>query len=793
MRAKGVHGWLSRFPEEVERTGQEHRGASSLTHGPGTGFTRVLEMVCRPRTHPSGQCRPVQIRELVGMEATRKAVIGPHAKDPLTFFRREADPFAERVDGISEAALGHIRDHLVAYEVHVRSSVLHEFRGQRMGPEKRGRHGYARIGEHAGRLEHAEFRGQIQAVARLDLDRGRSEIDHVLEPASRTFHQVLEGSGTRRPNGGQDASSSPCDLLVAGSPETLLPLRCARPPENQMRVTVDQPRRHPAALEVDRIGRRRNGPLGRGCGFPDPFHPTIPHEDHDVVHGAVVTLSGLGHRCCVSVVQRQIRCAQGPPSFDVGFQANLHSTTMSDLFFDSALLPTGWAHDVRIGVDSGGWISSVESETTPRGARHVPGIAVPGVPNVHSHAFQRAMAGLTEHGSPMGDSFWSWRQRMYGFLRTLDPPAVEAIAAQLFVELLRRGFTSVTEFHYLRNDRDGSPYADPVEMARRVLHAAEDTGIGLTILPTLYTASDFGGEPPEHEQRRFVSSVEALIGDIAVLGAGASAGTVRVGLALHSLRAVPPDALSIAVDAARGMDPSLPIHIHVAEQEREVERCLEWSGARPTAWLLDHAPVDRHWCLIHATHVDPDEIARMAGSEAVVGLCPTTEANLGDGIFPLQTYQESRGRWAIGTDSHVGRGPAGELRMLEYGQRLQTRTRNVAAGPHHRSSARTLLEAALSGGAAACGRRIGALSSGARADIVVLDPHHDALVGRSGDDALDSWIFSGDDTPVRDVFTGGHQVVHDGRHPSQDRVRERYAAVIRELSEETPQLAIDFE
>ena len=495
----------------------------------------------------------------------------------------------------------------------------------------------------------------------------------------------------------------------------------------------------------------------------------------------------------MTVVQCQIDRAQGPPSFDVGFASNLHSMTMSDLFFYSALLPTGWAHDVRIGVDAGGWISSVDRETTPRGARHIPGLAVPGVPNVHSHAFQRAMAGLTERGSPMGDSFWSWRQRMYAFLGTLDPPAVEAIAAQLFVELLRRGFTSVAEFHYLRNDRDGAPYADPVEMARRVLQAATETRMGLTMLPTLYMSSDFGGAAPTREQRRFLSTVEGLIGDIAVLGAGASAGTVRVGLALHSLRAVSPESLAIAIEAARAMDPTLPIHIHVAEQEREVERCLEWSGARPVAWLLDHAPVDEHWCLVHATHVDTSEVQRLATSGAVVGLCPTTEANLGDGVFPLDLLQEHRGRWAIGTDSHVGRGPAGELRMLEYGQRLMTRTRNVAAGPHHRSTARTLLKAAWSGGAAACGRRIGSLVPGARADIVVLDPDHETLAGRDGDDALDAWVFSGDDTPVRHVFTGGHQVVVDGRHPAEDRIRERYTAVVRELSDEAPQLAIDFE
>ena len=454
---------------------------------------------------------------------------------------------------------------------------------------------------------------------------------------------------------------------------------------------------------------------------------------------------------------------------------------MTDLFFDSALLPTGWARDVRITFDTGGWITSVQSNSKSLGAQRTPGIAVPGVPNVHSHAFQRTMAGSAEWGSTSGDSFWSWRNRMYAFLRSLTPSDIESIAAQLFVELLRRGFTSITEFHYLRNDKDGKPYADPVEMARRIIRAGNITGMGLTILPTLYQASDFGGAPPQPEQRRFISSVEALIRDVAVLGAAASGSTIRIGLALHSLRAVPEAGLSSAVEAARAMDPTLPIHIHVAEQLREVDGCLAWSGSRPVTWLMDHAPVDRHWCLIHATHIDKREIDRIAASGAVVGLCPTTEANLGDGVFPLSEYQKKRGAWAIGTDSHVGRGPAGELRLLEYGQRLQKRTRNVAAGGQ-RSTGRALLEAAWSGGATASGRRIGTLASGARADFVILNPNHPTILGRSEDDVLDAWIFSGDDTPVSDVYTGGHHVVQDGQHISASQVHNRYAPVARALA-----------
>lgn len=495
----------------------------------------------------------------------------------------------------------------------------------------------------------------------------------------------------------------------------------------------------------------------------------------------------------MAVAQDEIGSVQEGLLVDGTFAGNLHSFAMPHLFFDVALLPGGWARDVRVHVDAAGWIGSVETDTTPRGARHVRGVALPGVPNVHSHSFQRAMAGLTERGSPTGDNFWTWRERMYAFLGMLEPEHVEAVTEQLFVEMIERGFTSVAEFHYLRNARSGHAYDDPVEMARRVLAAAETTGMGLTILPTLYRASDFGGKPPVEGQRRFVASVEDLVGDVAVLGAEAPASTVRVGLALHSLRAVAPGDLAVAVEAARAMDPSIPIHIHVAEQTREVEACVAWSGARPVRWLLDHAPVDEHWCLVHATHLDEHEVTALAASKAVAGLCPTTEANLGDGVFPLSDYQAGGGRWAVGTDSHVGRSPNGELRALEYAQRLTTRTRNVAAGPRARSTGRTLFEQACRSGALASGRRIGALGPGWRADVVVLDDAHPSLVGRTEDDVLDSWLFSGDENPVSDVFVGGEHVVREGRHVAREAVGRRYADVARALGGETTQLAIDFE
>jgi formimidoylglutamate deiminase len=402
------------------------------------------------------------------------------------------------------------------------------------------------------------------------------------------------------------------------------------------------------------------------------------------------------------------------------------------------------------------------------------------------------MAGLTERGATGGDTFWTWRQRMYGFLRRLDPDDVQAIAAQLYVDTLRHGFTSVVEFHYLRNAPDGRPYDDPVEMGRRILEASEVTGMGLTLLPVLYRMGDFDGGRTTDAQRRFTASVEDLVGDVVVLGAAVDGPNARVGLALHSLRAVSPEDLSVAVDAVRSLDPGSPIHIHAAEQIREVEASLAHLGARPVEWLLANAPIDAAWCLVHATHMDDAEVAGLAATGAVAGLCPSTEANLGDGLFALGPYQGHGGAWGVGTDSHVSVSPVAELRLLEYGQRLARRERNVAAGGQERSTGRALLEAAYAGGARAAGRRVGALEAGARADLVVLDSSHPTLVGREGDEVLDSWVFSGEDTPVRDVMAGGRWVVQDGRHARQDAVAEAYRAVAAHIGRATPPPSLDF-
>ena len=455
---------------------------------------------------------------------------------------------------------------------------------------------------------------------------------------------------------------------------------------------------------------------------------------------------------------------------------------MADLFYSSALLPEGWARNVRIVVAPDGAIESVTRDADTEAGPPLEGIALPGVPNLHSHAFQRAMAGLTERGAPGGDTFWSWRTRMYAFLERVSPDDVRVVAAPLGAELLRHGFTALVEFHYLRNDPSGAPYADPTEMARGVLGGAAEAGIGVTLLPALYRTADFGGAVLRGGQRRFASGPEEILGDIAALGgAGAAGADEEVGLALHSLRAVPPDDLARVLELLGDVHPSAPVHIHVAEQRREVEACVRWSGARPVTWLLDHAPVDGRWCLVHATHMTPVETDAVARSGAVVGLCPTTEANLGDGVFPFAEYAEAGGRWGVGTDSHVSVSPVAELRTLEYGQRLTRQRRNVAAGSDG-STGRALLEGAWGGGARACGRPLGRLERGFRADVVVLDPDHPVLVGRSGDEVLDAWIFAGEDTPVRDVWVGGRAVVRGGRHVRQEAIEDAYRAVARRLA-----------
>lgn len=442
------------------------------------------------------------------------------------------------------------------------------------------------------------------------------------------------------------------------------------------------------------------------------------------------------------------------------------------LWFEAALLPNGWARDVRIGI-AGGRIVSLEPGVARSPADEGGGVALPGVANVHSHAFQRAMAGLTEARGPSDDDFWTWRELMYRFLDRGGPEEIEAITALAFMEMLEGGFTRVAEFHYLHNDPSGAAYSDRAEVAARIVAAAQATGIALTLLPVFYAHAGFGGQPSAHGQRRFINDLDGLADLVSRCRTLTDdLPDAVVGVAPHSLRAVSPDELA-AMPALAGDG---PIHIHVAEQTKEVADCLAWSGARPVEWLLANTPVDPRWCLIHSTHVTETEWRGVVARGAVVGLCPITEANLGDGVFPAVDFTRAGGRFGIGTDSNVQIGVAEELRMLEYSQRLALRGRAVMADPE-RSTGRALFDRARAGGVQATGAASG-LSVGASADIVSLDTSGVAFAGRSGDAVLDSWIFGAPTGSIRSVWRAGREVVKNGRHIARDRIEARYGKAL---------------
>lgn len=438
---------------------------------------------------------------------------------------------------------------------------------------------------------------------------------------------------------------------------------------------------------------------------------------------------------------------------------NDHSRADAGLLAEHLWTPQGWERQVMLG----------NGDATP--AR----FALPGMPNLHSHAFQRAMAGLAERRGPGDDSFWTWRETMYAFASRVDPDQLRAIAAQLYVEMLKAGYTHVCEFHYLHNAPDGKPYADPAAMTRAVAEAAREAGIGLTLLPVLYMSGGFDGRPLSERQRRFGLSVDAYLRLLESMHAVAS-DRVKVGVALHSLRAVPEVAMREVLESPLAR--SCPIHIHIAEQIGEVQDCLAVRKARPVQWLLDHADVDAHWCLVHATHLDDAEMHAIARSGAVAGLCPTTEANLGDGLFPLAAYLDAKGTLGIGSDSHISVSPVEELRWLEYGQRLATRHRNIAARVQGGSVGETLWGAAWSGGRQAAG-----LAEGdAHADAVVLDDAAPLLVARDAHNMLDTFLFAGNTSLVRDVLAGGEWVVRGFRHRDEERIAARYRGVVERLA-----------
>ena len=448
-------------------------------------------------------------------------------------------------------------------------------------------------------------------------------------------------------------------------------------------------------------------------------------------------------------------------------------------FFDQILLTDGWRQNQIVEIaETGDILTTGSGKATDANVVHR-GYAVPGMANVHSHAFQRAMAGLAETAGPSADSFWSWRQVMYDFLNAITPDQLEAIAAQLYLEMLKAGYTSVGEFHYLHHDRDGRHFGDPTEMSGRILAAGEEAGIGMTLLPVLYRYGGFGGQDPADHQRRFILEGNDFLRLITKLQDQVrdQPDTV-IGIAPHSLRAVDPALLNEVLAGARN---NIPCHIHIAEQQKEILDCLAWSGRRPVEWLAENVVLDERWCLIHATHVTEAERKDIAASGAVVGLCPITEANLGDGLFPADEFMDDGGRIALGSDSNVYVSLAEEVRLLEYGQRLMKQSRNILGNQSQSTGARIFNAANAGGYQALCRPGAAGLQVGSRANFVLLDPDHPVLVGKPAEKILDSWLFAGDNGVVMDVAVNGQMIVRDRHHKREGEITRRFQAVMNDL------------
>jgi formimidoylglutamate deiminase len=465
---------------------------------------------------------------------------------------------------------------------------------------------------------------------------------------------------------------------------------------------------------------------------------------------------------------------------------------MSRFHLQSVFLPNGWARDIVVTVSDDGFIGAMEHASAAGldGSEHIDGIVVPGMSNAHSHAFQRAMAGNTEYRLSARDSFWTWRHAMYALANRIEPEDLQVLATQLFVEMLKSGYTSVAEFHYLHRQKDGSAYPGVNALWEAIGNAASIAGIGLTFLPTLYQSSDFGGRPLKSEQARFASETDAFLraleerisAERRARGQGGSAPAPRTGAAFHSLRAVPLENLREAALRMREIDADMPVHIHIAEQALEVQACKRETGLRPIELLLQTGLLTEHWCLVHATHATPQEIQGIAASSATVCVSVSTEANLGDGFFDTARFLKAGGRLCVGSDSQSTVNPAEELRWLEYQQRLRKKRRGVLASAAEPHVGTRLWHGAAQHGAHAIGQPAGAIEVGRRADWLVLDAAHPSMVGAAADTALDRLLFAGGDAAIRDVMVAGRWVIKERRHAAEEQLRPRFARLMRKLA-----------
>jgi formimidoylglutamate deiminase len=455
---------------------------------------------------------------------------------------------------------------------------------------------------------------------------------------------------------------------------------------------------------------------------------------------------------------------------------------------ESAYLAAGWSRDVVVSVAADGLITAIgPAAQLPDGgsgveaAEPVEGIVIPGMPNAHSHAFQRAMAGNTEFRRSAHDSFWTWRQAMYGLANSIEPDELQIIATQVYVEMLKAGYTSVAEFNYLHRRRDGTAYTGQNALWDALGAAAQTAGIGLTFLPTLYQSSDFAAQPLKAEQHRFNFDTDAFLRAVDDHRRG-DGGTRRTGVAFHSLRAVPQGNLRAAAHALRSMDATMPLHIHVAEQLLEVQACQKVTGRRPIELLLDSGLLDEYWCLVHATHATSQELEAVARTRAVVCVSVTTEANLGDGFFDTRRFLELGGRLCVGSDSHASVDPAEELRWLEYQQRLLQQRRGVLAAPDEPHVGTALWASAAEQGAAALGQPVGSIAVGRRADWLVLDANHPSMAGGALETSLDRLLFAGGRSAIRDCMVAGRWVVRAGRHAADGVQSSRFGKLVADLA-----------
>lgn len=452
------------------------------------------------------------------------------------------------------------------------------------------------------------------------------------------------------------------------------------------------------------------------------------------------------------------------------------------LWAPRAWIDGAWQESVLLEVDTRGRWSNIRSGVAeaPQGARRLGGPVLPGLVNAHSHAFQRAFAGLSERRDSEADDFWSWRDRMYRVALRITPEQMRAVAAQLYVELLRGGYTQVCDFHYLHHDPQGAHYPDPATMCWALTDAAGDVGIGLTVLPVLYERAGFAQPALREDQRRFAGT-PSFVHELMRRVQNSGRAQVNAGVAVHSLRAASAKAIGELLRLVG--DQALPIHIHVAEQTQEVDDCIAATGERPIAWLCSALAPDARWQLVHATHSMPAEIEPVARSGAGIVICPSTEGNLGDGLCDLPGWLAAGVPMAIGSDSHVTRNWPEELRWLEYGQRLLRHQRNVSAAPAagQPATAARLFDAALAAGGRAAGQDLWGLVPGARADALVLDPKMPAMLGMPPSHALDALVFAGGEPHFREVMVAGRTVLRDGRHAAQEAIGEQFAAVMQAL------------